>query len=234
MVHQGRVALPGPRSARRGSHRGPLLEAVPVAGGVARAADPGDLRRPGRRGLPPVPRALRHPARRGEPAGQPVHPLYLVRWLPVPGTRQVRRRRHRRAPDPGPAERHPAGQRRSQAPGDGPGRKSRHVRGGQPGRPRGDLRGRHRGDRGRGRQQRRHLAPVGVRPAPGGPGQRLGPGRPQLHVPQQQGRGRPGQGAQRHGVREDPRPERLLLRRATAANGRSGTSRCAGSRTRRR
>ena len=207
------MAVPGPRGPRRGSHRGPLLEAVSVAAGVARAADPGDVRCPGRRGLPPVPRALRHPARRGEPGGQPVHPLYLVRRLPVPGARQVRRRRHRRAPDPGPAKRDPAGQRRSQAAGHGPGRAVRHVRGGQPGRPRGDLRGRHRGGRGRGREQCRDLASVGVRPAPGWPGQRLGPGRPQLHVPQQQGRGRPGQGAQRHGVREDTRLERLLLRR---------------------
>ncbi len=32
-------------------------------------------------------------------------------------------------------------------------------------------------------------AAVGHRPAPAGPGQRLGPARPQLHVPQQQGRG---------------------------------------------
>jgi len=36
--------------------------------------------------------------------------------------------------------------------------------------------------------QRRDPAPVGPGPAPGGPGQWFGAGRPQLHVPQQQGR----------------------------------------------
>jgi choline dehydrogenase-like flavoprotein len=44
------------------SHRGPLLEAVPVAGGLARASDPADLRRTASRRLPSVPRAVRHPA----------------------------------------------------------------------------------------------------------------------------------------------------------------------------
>ena len=37
-------------NARRGPHRGPLLEAVPVAAGQPRAADPGDLRRSWRPG----------------------------------------------------------------------------------------------------------------------------------------------------------------------------------------
>ena len=46
------------------------------------------------------------------PAGQHVHPLCLVRRLPVPGARQVRRRGHRGPPAAGPAERDPAGQRR--------------------------------------------------------------------------------------------------------------------------
>ena len=55
-------------NARRGPHRGPLEQAVPVARGLARAAHPAALRRPARRRLPPVPRALRHPARRGRPA----------------------------------------------------------------------------------------------------------------------------------------------------------------------
>ena len=45
------------------------------------------------------------------------------------------------------------------------------------------------------------------------PRQRLGPGRPQLHVPQLQGDRRPRQGAQRHRLPEDGRPQRLLLRR---------------------
>ncbi len=76
----------------------------------------------------------------------------------------------------------------------------------------GVLRGRHRGGLGRGGQQRQDPAPVGLRPAPGRPGQRVGPGRPQLHVPQQQGHRGARQGAQRHGVPEDARPERLLPR----------------------
>ena len=42
--------------------------------------------------------------------------------------------------------------------------------------------------------------------APERAGQRLGPGRAQLHVPQLQGRRRTGQGAQRHRVPEDARP----------------------------
>ena len=62
VVHQGGVALPGTRQPRRGSHRGSLVAAVSVAGGVARAASPGHFRcsRPGR--LPPVPCTLRDPA----------------------------------------------------------------------------------------------------------------------------------------------------------------------------
>ena len=72
-------------------------QAVPVAGGLARAADPAALRRARRGRLPPVPRAVRHPARRGRPGPEHVHPLHVVRRLPVPGARQVRRRDDRRA-----------------------------------------------------------------------------------------------------------------------------------------
>ena len=67
VVHRGRVALPGARQRRRGPDRGPPLAALPVAGGVARAAHPAALRRPAGGRLPPVPRAVRHPARRGRP-----------------------------------------------------------------------------------------------------------------------------------------------------------------------
>ena len=55
---------------------------------------------------------------------------------------------------------------------------------------------------------------VGQRQAPQRPGQRLGPGRPQLHVPQQRGRAGDLQGAEPDQVPEDPGPERLLLRHA--------------------
>ena len=91
---------------------GPPVPAVPVAGGVARAAHPAALRRAGRRRLPPVPRPVRDPARRGRPGQEHVHPLHVVRRLPVPGPRQGRRRDHRRAPDPRPAQRHAARRRR--------------------------------------------------------------------------------------------------------------------------
>ena len=40
VLHEGRVALPGARQPRRGPDRGPLEQAVPVAGGLARAAHP--------------------------------------------------------------------------------------------------------------------------------------------------------------------------------------------------
>ena len=55
--------------------------------------------------LPPVPRAVRHPARRGRPGHEHLHPLHVVRRLPVPRPRQVRRRDDRRAPAPRRAER---------------------------------------------------------------------------------------------------------------------------------
>ena len=81
----------------RGNHgedptEGHLEQAVPVAGRVARAAHPTAVGRPGEGGLPPVPRTVRHPLRRGRSAEEHLHPLHLVRRLPVPGAREVRRR----------------------------------------------------------------------------------------------------------------------------------------------
>ena len=67
----------------------PVERALPVPGAVARAADPAAVRRPRRRGLPPVPRALRRDARRGEHALQHLRPLRVLRRLPVPAARQV-------------------------------------------------------------------------------------------------------------------------------------------------
>ena len=60
--------------------------------------------------------------------------------------------------------------------------------------------------------ERQDPAPVRQRPASQRVGQRLRPGRAQLHVPQLQGGRGAGQGAQRHGVPEDARPQRLLPR----------------------
>ena len=72
----------------------------------------------GRRRLPPVPRAVRHPARRGRPGQEHLHPLHLVRRLPVPRPRQGRRRDDRRAPAARPAERDAARRRRGDQAGD--------------------------------------------------------------------------------------------------------------------
>ena len=76
---------------------GPWSQAVPLARGVARAPDRADLRRPAARRLPPVPRAVRHPPGRGRPRPQHLHPLHLVRRLPVPRPRQGGRRDDRRS-----------------------------------------------------------------------------------------------------------------------------------------
>ncbi len=56
------------------------------------------------------------------------------------------------------------------------------------------------------------LLAFGQRRPPGRAGQRLGPGRAELHVPQLQGRCGAGQGAQRHLVPKDAGLERLLFR----------------------
>ena len=68
-----------------------------------RAADPATGQRPAGRRVPAVPRAVRDPARRDPPPGQHLHPLRLVRRLPVPGARQVRLGDHRGPPAAGPA-----------------------------------------------------------------------------------------------------------------------------------
>ena len=212
---------------------GHCSKAVPVAGGLARAAGPADLRRAGGRRLPSVPRAVRHPAGRGRPAasacircatcdGYPclVHAksdadIIAVRpLLDQPNVTLLVNAEVERLET------------------DASGRTVTR-RAGDPQRPAQEV---YEGDivvisAGRG-QQRQDPAPVGLRPAPGGPGQRLGPGGPQLHVPQQQGHRGARQGAQRHGVPEDARPERLLPRRATAGSGRWATSRCSESPTR--
>ena len=63
-------------------------------------------------------------------------------------------------------------------------------------------------------EQRQAAPAVGQRSASQRPGQRLRPGRAQLHVPQLQGGRGAVQGAQRHRVPEDARPQRLLPRRS--------------------
>ena len=63
------------------------------------------------------------------------------------------------------------------------------------------------------------------RQAPERPGQRLRPGRPQLHVPRQPGRTRPVQGAEPDRLPEDAGRQRLLLRAARTSRTRWATSR---------
>ena len=91
---QGRAALPGARSPRRGSDRAAGQRPVPAPGGLARAADPAALRRPRQSGPAPVPRPLRDPARREQHALPQVRAVSELRRLPVPGARQIRRRGH--------------------------------------------------------------------------------------------------------------------------------------------
>ena len=100
---------------------------------------------------------------------------------------------------------------------DGRGRRARRQ-------PRGLL-GRHRGRLRGGGQQRQDPAAIGQRAPPQRPGQRVGPGGPQLHVPQLQGGGRPGQGDERDRVPKDARDQRLLPGRQRTGTGRSATSR---------
>ena len=106
VLHEGRAALRGPRQPRRGPDRAASEHGLPVPGRLPRAADPAAVRRPRAGRLPPVPRAVRHPAARGRHAEQPVHPLRDLRRLPVARPGQVRRRDLRRPAGPPAPERH--------------------------------------------------------------------------------------------------------------------------------
>ena len=94
--------------------------------------------------LPPVLGAVRHPPRRGRPSPQHVHPLHLVRRLPLPRARQVRRRDHRRAAAADGAERHAARRGGGRQAGDRRRRRQRHGCRRLAGGPGGDVPGRHR------------------------------------------------------------------------------------------
>ena len=113
VVHEGRVAVPGARQRRRGPDRGSPRRSRTRGRRcrTSRASSSSSDELDGGR-LPPVPRAVRHPARRGRPGPEHLHPLHVVRRLPVPGARQVRRRDDRRAPAARPAQRHAARRRR--------------------------------------------------------------------------------------------------------------------------
>ena len=169
VLHEGRMALPGARQPRRGPDRGPVEQAVPVAGGLARAADPAAR---------PTTWSGRATTRSHAPCGilldeadrreEHLHPLHLVRRLPVPRARQVGRRDDRGPSDPRPAERDAARRRRGHC-------SSRPTRPGATvtgvvvarGGTRGDLRGRHRRrSRPGASNSAKILLRVGQRPAP--------------------------------------------------------------------
>ena len=95
------------------------------------------------------------------------------------------------------------------------------------------ITGRHRGRLLRRRQQRQAAARVGQRRPPKWTGQRIRPGRAQLHVPQQPGRARALKGREPDGVPEDARGQRLLLLGGEDFEYPLGTSRWSASPRRR-
>ena len=115
LVHQGRVALSGPREPRRGPDGGHVEQAVPVPRGVPRAEDPAALGRPDGGRVPPVPRAVRDHAERGASRDEHLHPMHVVRRLSVPRPCEVGRRVDRGASDPGRTQRDAARERRGHA-----------------------------------------------------------------------------------------------------------------------
>ena len=187
--------------------------AVPVPGGLARAAHPAARRRPRGRRPPPVPRALRRHARRARHALQHVRALRrpatasrawctrspTPRCSPCGRRSSIRTSRCSRTPRrcawrPTTAGRAVTGRRR---------RARRRA---------GDLHRRHRRRLLRRGEQREAAARLGQRRAPARAGQRLRPGRAQLHVPQQPGGAGALEGAEPDRLPEDARAQRLLLR----------------------
>ena len=214
---EGRAGLPGARQPRRGPDRGPVERRrtrIPAVSHEPRIQQLSDALAVAR--LPPVPRAVRDHARRGEAGLQRVRALRELRRLPVPRARQVGRGRARRAAGARAPERHAADERA--------GREARHERGGhggdrgrrRPRRRRGALLRRRRRARVRRGQHREAAARLGERPPPERPRERLRPGRPQLHVPQQPGRARALARGEPDDLPEDPRASTTSTSRATS------------------
>ena len=186
VLHQGGAALPRPRRARRGPHRAAGERALSLSGGVPRAAHPAAPRRSRAGRLPAVSLAVRHHAGRGatcrsaaacaartataSPAScTPSRDAEVLAVRPalqypnvtlVTDTQVVK------------LDTNPAGTAVTEV-------VARHER------RAGHLHRRHRGGVVRRRQLRQAPAPVGQRQASARARQRLGPGRAQLHVPQQ-------------------------------------------------
>ncbi len=87
---------------------------------------------------------------------------------------------------------------------------------------------RHRRARLRRREHRQAAAALGERPPPERARERLRPGRPQLHVPQQPGRARAVARGEPDRVPEDARAQRLLLRQRRRTTTRSGNIQMVG------
>ena len=185
VLHAGRAPLRGARRPRGGPDRAAGERAVPLSGGLPRAPDPAALGRPRRRGTPPVPRAVRHPAERGEHALQPLRPLPDLRRIPLSRPCEVGRRGARRAPCARASQRHAPDEREGDETRDGFVRRAHH--GGRRRARRRDraLRRRHRRRRLRRREHGKAPPRVGERPPPERARERVRPGRPQLHVPRQ-------------------------------------------------
>ena len=236
VLHEGRVALPGARQPRRGPDRGPLEQAVPVAGGLARAAHPAAVRRPGSPAATTRSHApcgiLLDEADRAKSAcirctwcdGYPclVHAksdaetIAVRPVLDLPNvTLLVDAEVLKLETDAVRADRHRASSSRAAA-----------TR--RPTRPTSSS-----SSAGR-VEQRQDPAALGERPAPERAGQRLRPGRSELHVPQQQGRRR---ARRRSSTRRSSR-RRSASTTSTSAptttSGRSATSRWSASPTPRR
>ena len=161
-----------------------------------------------------------------------MHSLPDLRWVPVPGSRQVRRGSARRASRAAVSERdaaaeftgRQAGDERQRTIGEGSRRGARWRRG--------VVRRRHRRALLRGCQLREAVIDVGERQAPQWPRQRLRPGRPKLHVPQQHGRPGDFKGAEPDVLSEDHCAERFLFRhgRVRVSDGQHPDGRQVGGR----
>ena len=177
--------------------------------------DPAALRRPDGGRIPPVPRAVRDPARRGATARR-------ARASGARGATAIRAS-STRSPTPRSiavrpvldiAERDAARERRGHAARDRCRRAERHERGRLPRRRaeetyEADIVALSAGAT----NSAKILLASANDTAPERTRERLRPGRAELHVPQQQGGGRAVEGAERHRLPEDARRERLLLRR---------------------
>ena len=189
---------------------------------IQQLADDLEARRP-----PPVPAAGRHHARRGQAAGQRLHPLRHLRRVSVPGAGQGRRACRLR-------RRRPCGTRTSRLLTDAYVERLETSATGR------EVVGGGRASRRRAssaiaatsssspaaRSIRRRCCCARPTGASGRARQRLRRRRPSLHVPHQLGADRDLAHAEPDPLPEDARAQRFLFRQPTITSFRSGTSRC--------